>query len=159
MVNHCQTLICHLNGFLGGLRLFSVIWSENAALFQRLMKLHSNPPTLCYDFKMRDFPIWQLTVYYLIFGWGYKTTQQMTTIWSEHKILLKHSIVQTLRRTVEPRYNEDLGTMKITLYQVSCYIRVKIKRNIKGWGRKNYFVIGGFVLSNLFITGFHCIYM
>ena len=30
--------------------------------------------------------------------------------------------------TVEPRYNEDLGTMKITLlYQVSHYIRVKNK--------------------------------
>ena len=28
--------------------------------------------------------------------------------------------------TVEPLYNEDLGSMKITLlYQVSCYIRVK----------------------------------
>ena len=27
--------------------------------------------------------------------------------------------------TVEPRYNKDFGTMKITLlYQVSCYIRV-----------------------------------
>ena len=31
--------------------------------------------------------------------------------------------------TVEPRYNEDLGTMKITLlYQVSCYI--KVQKNI-----------------------------
>ena len=30
--------------------------------------------------------------------------------------------------TVEPRYNEVLGTMKITLlYQVSHYIRVKNK--------------------------------
>ena len=36
--------------------------------------------------------------------------------------------------TVEPLYNEDLGTMKITLlYQVSCYIRVKTQRNIKSW--------------------------
>ena len=34
--------------------------------------------------------------------------------------------------TVEPRYNEVLGTMKITLlYQVSHYIRVKKLRNIK----------------------------
>ena len=32
------------------------------------------------------------------------------------------------RSTVEPRYNEDLGTMKISLlYQVSFYIRVKNK--------------------------------
>ena len=37
--------------------------------------------------------------------------------------------------TVEPRYNEDLGTMKITLlYQVSHYIRVKKQRNIKSRG-------------------------
>ena len=33
--------------------------------------------------------------------------------------------------TVEPRYNEVLGTMKITLlYQVSHYIRVEKQRNI-----------------------------
>ena len=36
--------------------------------------------------------------------------------------------------TVEPRYNEVLGTMKFTLlYQVSHYIRVKKQRNIKSW--------------------------
>ena len=36
--------------------------------------------------------------------------------------------------TVEPRYNEVLGTMKITLlYQVSHYIRVKKQRHIKNW--------------------------
>ena len=47
--------------------------------------------------------------------------------------------------TVEPRYNEVLGTMKITfLYQVSCYIRVKIQRNIKSWDQQNYLVIRGF---------------
>ena len=35
--------------------------------------------------------------------------------------------------TVEPRYNEVLGTMKISLlYQVSHYIRVKTQRNIRG---------------------------
>ena len=38
MVNHCWTLICLLKLFLGGLRLFSDVWSENAALFKRLMK-------------------------------------------------------------------------------------------------------------------------
>ena len=33
--------------------------------------------------------------------------------------------------TVEPHYNEDLGTMKITLlYQVSRYIRVKKNKEI-----------------------------
>ena len=47
--------------------------------------------------------------------------------------------------TVEPRYNEVLGTMKITLlYQVSHYIRVKKQRNIKSWDQLNYLVIRGF---------------
>ena len=49
------------------------------------------------------------------------------------------------RYTVEPRYNEVLGTMKITLlYQVSHYIRVKKQRNIKSWDQQNYLVIRGF---------------
>ena len=44
--------------------------------------------------------------------------------------------------TVEPLYNEVLGTMKITLlYQVSRYIRVKKQRNIKSWDQQNYLVI------------------
>ena len=44
--------------------------------------------------------------------------------------------------TVEPRYNEVLGTMKITLlYQVSYYIRVKKQRNIKSWDQQIYLVI------------------
>ena len=47
--------------------------------------------------------------------------------------------------TVEPRYNKDLGTMKITLlYQVSHYIRVKKQRNIKSWDQQNDLVIRGF---------------
>ena len=50
----------------------------------------------------------------------------------------------TLKRnanTVEPRYNEVLGTMKITLlYQVSHYIRVQKQRNIKSWDQQNYLV-------------------
>ena len=46
---------------------------------------------------------------------------------------------------MEPRYNEDLGTMKITLlYQVSHYIRVKTQRNIKSWDQLNHLVIRGF---------------
>ena len=37
--------------------------------------------------------------------------------------------------TVEPRYNEVLGTMKITLlYQVSHYIRVKKTKKYKEQG-------------------------
>ena len=44
--------------------------------------------------------------------------------------------------TVEPHYNENFGTMNITLlYQVSHYIRVKKLRNIKSEDRQNYLVI------------------
>ena len=47
--------------------------------------------------------------------------------------------------TVEPRYNEVLGTMKITLlYQISHYIRVKKQRYIKSWDQLNHLVIRGF---------------
>ena len=50
--------------------------------------------------------------------------------------------VRICTATVEPCYNEVLGTMKITLlYQVSHYIRVKKQRNIKSWDQKNYLVI------------------
>ena len=31
--------------------LFSDVWSENAALFERLMEIHSNPPILYYGFN------------------------------------------------------------------------------------------------------------
>ena len=37
--------------WIGGLRSFSDVWSENAALFERLMEIHSNPPKLYYGFK------------------------------------------------------------------------------------------------------------
>ena len=30
---------------------FSDVWSENAALFERLMEIYSNPPILYYGFK------------------------------------------------------------------------------------------------------------
>ena len=40
--------------------------------------------------------------------------------------------------TVEPRYNEDLETMKISLYQG------KKKRKKKSWDQQNYLVIRGF---------------
>ena len=46
---------------------------------------------------------------------------------------------------MEPRYNEDLGTMKITLlYQVPHYITVKKQRNVNSWDQQNYLVIRGF---------------
>ena len=43
--------------FLGGLRLFSDVWSENAALFERLMEIYSNPPILYYG----SAQIWAFT--------------------------------------------------------------------------------------------------
>ena len=33
------------------MRLFSDVWSENDALFERLMEIHSNPPILYYGFN------------------------------------------------------------------------------------------------------------
>ena len=36
------------------MRLFSDVWSENAALFERLMAFHSNPPILYYGFKIKQ---------------------------------------------------------------------------------------------------------
>ena len=55
------------------------------------------------------------------------------------------SFKSVCKYTVEPRYNEVLGTMKITLlYQVSHHIRVKKQRNIKSWDQQNYLVIRGF---------------
>ena len=56
-----------------------------------------------------------------------------------------HALSAFWSTTVEPRYNEVLGTMKITLlYQVSHYIRVKKQRNKKSWDQQNYLVIRGF---------------
>ena len=61
------------------------------------------------------------------------------------------------RTTVEPRYNEVLGTMKITLlYQVSHYIRVKNKEIWRAGTSKITLLLEGFVISDLFITRFHC---
>ena len=59
--------------------------------------------------------------------------------------IVNNSTSQTMLNTLEPHYNEVLGTMKITLlYQVSHYIRVKKQRNIKRWDQQNYLVIRGF---------------
>ena len=55
---------------------------------------------------------------------------------------------------VEPRYNEDLGTMKITLsYQVFCYFRVKKKYKELGPAKLPCYKV---LLYDLFITRFHC---
>ena len=60
-------------------------------------------------------------------------------------LLVSSEIRKSNNITVEPLYNEVLGTMKITLlYQVSHYIRVKKQRNIKSWDQQNYLVIRRF---------------
>ena len=55
--------------------------------------------------------------------------------------VITFNIDQSSHDTVEPRYNEVLGTMKITLlYQVSHYIRVKKQRNRESWDQQKYLV-------------------
>ena len=45
------TLILPFKVILSMFRLFSDVWSEKDALLKRLLKIHSNPPILYYDFK------------------------------------------------------------------------------------------------------------
>ena len=45
---------------------------------------------------------------------------------------------------MEPRYNEVLGTMKISLLYQAFHIRIEKQRNIKIWDQQNYLVIRGF---------------
>ena len=55
---------------------------------------------------------------------------------TEERLFEFNLIKVTLPYTVEPHYNKDLGTVKITLlYQVSCYIIVK-KKKLKSWDSK-----------------------
>ena len=58
---------------------------------------------------------------------------------------------------MEPLYNEVLGTMKnyLVISGFSLY-EGKKQRNIKSWDQQNDLVIRGFVISDLFITRFHC---
>ena len=81
----------------------------------------------------------------------YAQSQQQLETFSLHYIVLHFFSYKLLfclyffTNTVEPRYNEVLGTMKITLlYQVSHYIGVKKQRTIKSWDQQNYLVIRGF---------------
>ena len=71
MVIHCRTFICLLNWFLGGLRLFSDVWSENASLFKRFMKIHSNSPILHFGFKgsMTHLQVLQISPWNFFYGW------------------------------------------------------------------------------------------
>ena len=65
----------------------------------------------------------------------------VTSILGLRKSMLFSLLHLSFYGTVEPRYNEVLGTMKITLlYQVSHNIRVKKQRNIKSWDQQNYLV-------------------
>ena len=71
----------------------------------------------------------------------------MTNVYHMKSNIIIILIMLSFPDTVKPRYNEVLGTMKITLlhvYQVSHYIRVEKQRNIKNWDQPNYLVIRGF---------------
>ena len=68
-----------------------------------------------------------------------------TCVWIMLEVYLASACTLLYCNTVEPCYNEVLGTIKITLlYQVSHYIRVKKLRNVKSWDQQNYLVIRGF---------------
>ena len=41
--------------------MFSDVWSENAALFERLMEIHSNPPILYYHGFNSIITTWAFT--------------------------------------------------------------------------------------------------
>ena len=63
--------------------------------------------------------------------------------------------------TVEPRYNEDLGTRHENYLVISGFSlhQGKKKGNIKSWDQQNHLVIlEGFVISDLFIMRFHSIW-
>ena len=60
--------------------------------------------------------------------------------------------MQPMNNTVEPCYNKDFGTTKITwLYLVSHYISVKILRNTKSWDQQKYLVASRFCKKVLYI--------
>ena len=64
----------------------------------------------------------------------------------------------TVQNTVEPLCNEVLGTMRVALlYRVSRCVGVK-NREIWGAGvcKVHGLVVEGCVISDLFITRFHC---
>ena len=75
----------------------------------------------------------------------FTTCRNVALSYSELLMIIKSRGFYILGHTVEPHYNEVLGTMKITfLYQVSHYIRVKKLRNIESWDQQDYLVIRGF---------------
>ena len=56
--------------------------------------------------------------------------------------------------TVDPHYNEDIGTMKITLLYL---VQETKKYNEMGPENLPCYIKEGFVISDLFIMRFHCI--
>ena len=78
--------------------------------------------------------------------------------WALPIMINMYTCINRYTNTEKPRYNKVLGTMKITmLYQVSHYIRVKKLKKYKELGpAKLPCYKQGFVISDLFITRFHC---
>ena len=72
--------------------------------------------------------------YLIISGLKENEPEPEKSLFNERVFVTSQPFITRFHYTVEPRYNEVLGTMKITLlYQVSHYIRVKEQRNIKSW--------------------------
>ena len=103
-------------------------------------------PTLLQPTQQSAVPSWcplDLSAFDLCPDW-YSVHPRISEICSEKNEAFNHTCIFK-GSTVEPLYNEGLGTMKITLlYQFSCYIRVKKHRNIKNWDQQNDLVIRGF---------------
>ena len=88
---NCWTLICLLNWFKGGLRLFSDIWIENAALLKRFVEIHSNPP----NYTMALIEIWVIAksnclqwikwifnVHLILIRFMWKVTNSRREVWA-----------------------------------------------------------------------------
>ena len=72
-----------LNWFYRGFRLFSGVYSENAALFKRLMKMRSNPPTciLHYGFNYVNIKKRSQSVIQHTFTWHISFTRVLSMLW------------------------------------------------------------------------------
>ena len=77
------------------MRLFSNVWSENTALFERLMEIHFNSPKLYYGFKHDIYKYCSLYNMHLI------TTMCCVVMWGQflffHKIKSPHFSVYVVR--------------------------------------------------------------
>ena len=116
-------------------------WSTNLYIHDAILSLRS--------FNASNY-IKSCKILKRIYSYGIRVLYEFSFYWQKGNvknffIKMEFHRLRMMINTVEPHYNKDLGTMKITLlYQVSHYIRVKKQRNIKSWDQSNYLVIRGF---------------